>query len=323
MGNSHDYQYLDLAKQILREGRLDPNDRTGVGRIRLIGQQMRFAMNDGLPLLTSAAKSFKMIREEALWFLSGSVDNRYLSDQGINIWTPHIGADKTIGPLYGAVWRGLDEAQPVDQIARLHDMLDSNPTGTWNIVNAWIPELLPIPGNTYAENVAAGRQAIPPCHTMWQVHCERLTSQERQELLFERNQNLILSGEFRTDEEWNEIYDAYETPKYMASLQMYQRSCDMFLGVPFNIASYGLILELICHSHNMIPKDLIWQGGDCHIYQNHVEQMQEQIGRQHKAPPSPNLRIVGERKNLWNYTAEDIVLSDYNPLPAIKGAMAS
>lgn len=322
--NRTDFEYLGLCKEILADGRLDPNDRTGVGRIRLIGKQMVFDLTDNeFPLLTSAAKSFKMIREELLWFLSGSTDNSYLSDQGINIWTPHVGEDGTIGPLYGAMWRGGDECQPVDQIKRLQYMLDTNPTGTWNIVNAWIPELLPVHGKTYAENVEAGRQAIPPCHTMWQVHCEVLTVDERNVLFKEKAAGTLMSADMKTEEEWHKIYDAWEIPRYMASLQLYQRSCDMFLGVPFNIASYALLLRLICHSHNFFPNELIWQGGDCHIYQNHVEQVKTQISRKNLAPASPKLNITGPRRKLYEYTANDIELIDYNPMPAIKGAMAS
>ena len=319
--NRTDFEYLGLCKEILADGRLDPNDRTGVGRIRLIGKQLVFDLTDDeFPLLTSAAKSFKMIREELLWFLSGSTDNSYLSDQGINIWTPHVGEDDTIGPLYGAMWRGRDECQPVDQIERLHDMLEKNPTGTWNIVSGWIPEVLPVVGNTYAENVQQGRQAIPPCHTMWQVHCERLDLNERIILATEAG----YSASFPEDEtKAHDALDSFEIPRYMASLQLYQRSCDMFLGVPFNIASYALLLRLICHSHNFYPNELIWQGGDCHIYQNHVDQMKEQIGRKNLAPASPKLNITGPRRKLYEYTANDIELIDYNPMPAIKGAMAS
>lgn len=328
--NSYDYEYLNLCKEILADGRLDPNDRTGVGRIRLIGKQMVFDLtqepgdiNLPFPLLTSAKKSFKNIREETLWFLSGSTDNSVLSDQGINIWTPHIGADGTIGPLYGAVWRGRNAHQPVDQIARLHEMLHKNPTGTWNIVNGWIPDLLPRAGISYAENVAEGRQAIPPCHTMWQIHCEVLTVEERGAIFAEKAAGTIMTADCKTEEQWHAIYDTWEIPRHMASLQLYQRSCDMFLGVPYNIASYALLLHLICHSHNFLPKELIWQGGDCHIYQNHVEQMREQISRSNHAPANPELKITGPRRYLWEYTASDIELINYNPMPAIKGAMAS
>lgn len=317
--NQHDSEYLSTCKDILEYGRLEPDDRTGVGRIRSPGMQMRFLMSDGFPLLTSAKKSFRIIDRELRMFLKGITNNSYLTDEQINIWTPHEGAGQDLGPIYGEMWRGNRTTQPVDQIAQLMKNLSENPVSSRHIVTGWIPQLLPIEAFTYAENVDAGRQCLPPCHTLWQVHCFRLTLQERLDIHSERGFTLIGSTDanFRA-----QVLDALKIPKFGATLQLYQRSADMFLGVPFNIASYAQLLHIICHSLNMHPIELIWDGGDCHIYSNHVDQMKLQISRKRQAPPSPTLHIHAFEKHPWLYEAEDFELRGYDPLPAIKGSMA-
>lgn len=321
--NVHDSEYLDTCKEILLSNRFTPNDRTKVGRHRSPGHTMRFHQLDGFPMLTSAKKSFKMVVAELEMFLKGITHNSFLVDQGVNIWTANAASSGDLGPIYGAMWRGLHESQPVDQLKKLMEDLRRVPESSRHLVTGWIPDLLPTEGMSYDDNVACGKQCLPPCHALWQVHVFALDQEERHNLFAERCAGIILTADNKTEEQWHKIYDAHDIPKYTASIQLYQRSADMFLGVPFNIASYSLLLHLICHSLNMVPWELIWNGGDCHIYSNHMEQMVEQVDRKKHAPPSPQLVIKGEPKNLWDYTADDIELVNYNPMPAIKGAMAS
>lgn len=320
MSNVHDSEYLNTCKAILDYGRLEPNDRTGVGRIRLVGQSMTFDMAEGFPMLTSAQKSFKNIQLELQMFLQGITHNSYLTDQGVNIWTKNAAESGDLGPVYGAIWRGLHEKQPVDQLAELMHNLLVDPVSSRHIVNGWIPELLPDPRVSYDQNVRDGKQCLPPCHTLWQVHCVKLTLEER--LRIHKNRGYTVLGE-GSDELLAFMLDKQKIPKIGASVQLYQRSADFFLGVPYNIASYALLLHIICHSMNFEPMELIWNGGDCHIYSNHVEQMREQISRKGKAPESPTLHIHSFEKHPWLYETSDFELRNYNPLPAIKGEMAA
>lgn len=318
--NRHDSEYLQACKGILEYGRLEPNDRTGVGRIRVPGVTMRFHMENGYPLLTSARKSFRIIDRELRMFLKGITNNSYLTQEDINIWTPHEGPGQELGPIYGAMWRGADSAQPVDQIKALMHNLTTNPVSSRHIVTGWIPDLLPIEEQSYADNVIAGLQCLPPCHTLWQVHCFRLTHEERIAYHKDVHGQVLIGSK---DEDFQgKVLDSQKVPRFGASIQLYQRSADMFLGVPFNIASYAQLLHIICHSLNMKPLELIWNGGDCHIYSNHVEQMNEQISRERDAPPSPTLHVWAPRQEPWLYEENNFELRDYNPMPHIKGSMA-
>lgn len=317
--NPHDSQYLENCAGLLEYGR-PSSDRTGTGTIKAPGLTMRFFMEHGFPLLSSKFVPFKMVARELEMFLKGITDNKFLSDKNIHIWDKFVGDNDELGPIYGAVWRGRgQESSFADQIQELMDNLRDNPMSRRHIVTGWIPDLLPIEGATHAENVNRGLQALPPCHTMWQVHCHELNFEERHALLPE---GLILTQEHKSEAQWAIIFDAHKVPKYGVSLQLYQRSADMFLGVPFNIASYSLLLHYIAHSLNMHPLEFIWNGGDCHIYDNHVDQMWEQIGREEEAPASPTILIHSPTKELWDYNRGDFEIQGYNPMPAIKGKMA-
>lgn len=320
MSNPHDLMYLSTAAHILFNGRKS-TDRTGTGTVKAAGMSMRFNMDNGLPLLTSKHVSLKWIEKELRMFLNGITHNSFLADDGINIWTPFTNEKGELGPIYGAMWREwpTDGMGHVDQIAELMQGLKDKPMSRRHIVSGWNPALLPIEGHSHAENVNAGLQALPPCHTMWQVHCFELSLEERSAML---PRDLLLPAVVRTDEQNHVICDAHKIPRHGVSLQLYQRSADMFLGVPFNIASYSLLLHYIAHSLNMKPMEFIWNGGDCHIYSNHFEQMEEQIGRMADAPDSPTIEIIGPRRDLWDYTTRDVVLKDYRPMAAIKGAMS-
>lgn len=319
MPNPHDTTYLFGCQNVLTRGRSSA-DRTGTGTTKLPGMSMRFDMRQGFPLLTSKFTSMRIIEKELRMFLNGITDNKFLADDGINIWTPFANADGELGPIYGAVWRGLSPGQQVDQIQELMRGLRTNPMSRRHIVTGWVPELLPKEGQNHWHNVDDGLQALPPCHAMWQVHCCELTIEER----------FKLSGGAAFDEPKNEVelatYHAFldrgNVQRYGVSLQLYQRSADMFLGVPFNIASYSLLLHYIANTLNMVPMEFIWNGGDCHVYNNHVEQIQEQYSRMNTCAASPTIRFKAKRENIWDYTSDDFEIVGYNPMPAIKGEMA-
>jgi thymidylate synthase len=325
MPNAHDSTYLFGCQNVLTRGR-QSSDRTGTGTTKLPGLSMRFNMDQGFPLLTSKFTSMRIIEKELRMFLNGITNNKFLADDGINIWTPFAAPNGDLGPIYGAMWRnwtvkyGDGTSEEIDQIANLMDGLRNNPMSRRHIVSGWNPALLPIEGRSHAQNVISGYQALPPCHTMWQVHVCELTIQERFDLsggaMFEEPKNDV---ELAT---YHAFLDRHNIPRYGVSLQLYQRSADMFLGVPFNIASYSLLLHYIANTLNMKPMEFIWNGGDCHIYNDHVEQVQEQFSRMNTCPASPEIRFKNKRENLWDYTADDFEIVGYDPMPAIKGKMA-
>jgi len=319
MANTHDSTYLRQVKGLLEYGRKS-SDRTGTGTIKAAGLSMRFHMDNGFPLLTSKFTSMRFIELELRMFLNGITDNKFLADEGVNIWTPFANENGDLGPIYGSIWRGIDsDEQPVDQITELMKGLRENPMSRRHIVTGWIPKLLPVEGRSHAENVNNGLQALPPCHTMWQVHCCELTVEEREELAQKSHKTYPV---LESDEQRNCVFDNLNIPRYGVSLQLYQRSADMFLGVPFNIASYSLLLHYIAHSLNMKPMEFIWNGGDCHIYNNHIEQMNLQISREEEAPASPTIRFACAPKNIWDYTADDFEIVGYKHMGKIQGDMA-
>ncbi|ATW58019.1 thymidylate synthase [Pseudomonas phage nickie] len=323
--NQHDSLYLQTCQGLLEYGR-PSSDRTGTGTTKAPGLNMRFFMQDGFPLLTSKFTGMRLIELELRAFLNGITDNNFLSSQNVHIWDAFANEKGELGPIYGAMWRNWPvmcqsgESYEVDQIAELMKGLREKPMSRRHIVTGWNPALLPVEGRSHAENVNAGLQALPPCHTMWQVHCHELTVEEREEQHKLRNGSVLLGS--KTESFRHQVLDRLEVPKYGVSLQLFQRSADMFLGVPFNIASYSLLLHYIAHSLNMVPHSFIWNGGDCHIYNNHVEQMNLQISREKDAPPSPQIRFKCAPKDIWDYTADDFEIVGYEHMGKIQGDVA-
>lgn len=316
--NNHDSLYLQTCSGLLEYGR-PSSDRTGTGTTKAPGLNMRFFMEHGFPLFTSKFTAMRLIELELRAFLNGITDNNFLKDQNVHIWDAFTNEDGELGPVYGAVWRGLSPGQQVDQLTELMKNLREKPMSRRHIVTGWVPELLPVEGRSHADNVNAGLQALPPCHTMWQVHCHELSLEERWERF---PKGIILSADGKTEAQEHLICDAHNVPRYGVSLQLFQRSADMFLGVPFNVASYSLLLHYIAHSLNMVPHSFIWNGGDCHIYNNHVEQMNLQISREKDAPPSPQIRFKCAPKDLWDYTADDFEIVGYEHMGKIQGDVA-
>ena len=273
--------YLDLLQHILDKG-TRKSDRTGTGTISWFGYQMRFDLSEGFPAVTTKKLHFKSIIHELLWFLNGDTNIRYLNENGVRIWDEWAAADGDLGPVYGAQWRNwaAPGGRSIDQISQLLEDLQARPDSRRHIVSAWNPALLPDESRSPRENAAMGLQALPPCHTMFQFH--------------------VAEGRL--------------------SCQLYQRSADVFLGVPFNIASYSLLTMMMAQVTGLKPGDFIHTFGDVHIYLNHLEQVETQLGRE--PFPLPRMKLNPEVTNLFDFRYEDFELLDYRCHPAIRAPIA-
>ena len=263
--------YEDLLRKILMEGNLK-NDRTGTGTISLFGQQMRFDLAKGFPLLTTKRVFFKGIAYELLWFLKGSSNVHWLQEHNVHIWDEWADEIGDLGPVYGVQWRSWpaptadDPDRTIDQISNVLELIKHNPDSRRMVVTAWNP--------AEVENMA-----LPPCHALFQFY--------------------VADGRL--------------------SCQLYQRSCDMFLGVPFNIASYSLLTMMMAQQAGLEPGEFVWTGGDCHIYDNHVEQVLEQLSRE----PYPYPRMeIRKADSLFDYQYSNFHIADYRYHPTIKAPIA-
>ena len=261
-------QYLDLLNRILSEG-TQKGDRTGTGTISIFGNQMRFNLEEGFPLLTTKKLHLKSIIYELLWFLNGDTNVHYLQEHGVRIWNEWADADGELGPVYGHQWRSWPDYNggTIDQIANVVDQLKHNPDSRRMIVSAW--------------NVAeVDSMALPPCHTMFQFY--------------------VANGRL--------------------SLQLYQRSADTFLGVPFNIASYALLLQMMAQVTGLKAGDFIHTTGDTHLYLNHLDQARLQLTREPR--PLPVMKINPDVKDIFSFRYDDFQLEGYDPWPHIKAEVS-
>ena len=261
-------QYLDLLDRILTEG-VKKEDRTGTGTISVFGNQMRFNLEDGFPLLTTKKLHLKSIIYELLWFLRGDTNIKYLKDHGVSIWDEWADENGELGPVYGHQWRSWPDENggTIDQIQNVVNQIKNNPDSRRMIVSAW--------------NVAeVERMALLPCHTMFQFY--------------------VANGRL--------------------SLQLYQRSADTFLGVPFNIASYALLLQMMAQVTGLKAGDFIHTTGDTHLYLNHLEQAKLQLTRSPR--PLPRMIINPDVKDIFDFKYEDFQLEGYDPWPHIKAAVS-
>lgn len=271
-------QYLDLLKLVLDKG-VRKSDRTGIGTMSIFGYQMRFDLNEGFPLVTTKKLHLRSIIHELLWFLNGDTNIRYLNQNKVTIWDEWADPDGNLGPVYGAQWRNWN-GEGIDQISILIEGLKTNPDSRRHVVTAWNPSVLPLAGKSFAENVASGKAALPPCHAMFQFY--------------------VANGRL--------------------SCQMYQRSADIFLGVPFNIASYALLTLMVAQVCQLQPGELILTLGDAHIYLNHITQAELQLGREPR--PLPTMQLNPEVKNIFDFKYQDFTLNGYDPHPHIKADIA-
>ena len=408
-------QYLDLGQKIFHQGNTR-GDRTGTGTRSLFGQQMRFDLSEGFPLVTTKPVHLKSIIVELLWFLNGSTNNNLLKEQGVNIWNEwalsrktertveerlqlirehysvngvpltikgttheeideqlvHLNAsvkgvnpltcdrwnrapeDGELGPVYGRQWRSwpgrpyLDReagsmVQPtIDQIEELITGLKTKPYSRRHIVSGWNPADMPDESKSHEENVSNDKQALPPCHTIFQFYVRDMSAEQRHDWIWknkiweadrveatlkdERRQGLFTNREgFDGDQalidRHRELYDAIEVPRLL-DCQLYQRSADWCLGVPFNIASYSLLTMMVAQCVDMLPGEFVHTFGDSHIYKNHLETW-EQVQSIRAPRELPRMKINPDVKDIFSFKYEDFTLEGYDPvLPAIKYKVA-
>ncbi len=295
--------YLDLLEDVLKNGKEERNERTGVGTIKVFGRMLRFDLSKGYPLLTTKRMFVKGIIHELLWFIRGDSNIKYLVRNGVNIWNEWPfqnylkanGLEKKYpvysqqwreklqefvekikqddefadrwgdcGPIYGVQWRNFFG---VDQLKWVVEEIKKNPANRRLIVSAWNPAQI-------------DKMALPPCHVLYQFQ---------------------VSGD-------------------RLNCLMYQRSVDVFLGLPFNIASYALLTMMVAQVTGYKPGELVMALGDTHIYLNHLDQVREQLKR--KPYPLPRMKINPQVKNLFDFKFSDFELVGYQYHPAIKAPIA-
>ena len=273
--------YLRLLQDILDKGSRK-EDRTGTGTISLFGYQMRFELAQGFPCVTTKKLHLRSIIHELLWFLKGDTNVAYLNENGVTIWDERADEKGNLGPVYGAQWRDwiAPDGRHIDQMQRLLDDLRNRPDSRRHIITAWNPAVLPDESRSPQENARAGLQALPPCHMMFQFH--------------------VANGKL--------------------SCQLFQRSADAFLGVPFNNASYALLTMMIAQVLDLERGDFIFSLGDAHIYLNHLEQVNTQLSRD--TLPLPTMQINPDKKDLFGFGYEDFDLQNYQCHAGIKAPIS-
>jgi len=355
--NNLDTQYQELLRDIIDHG-TEKSDRTGTGTISLFGRQIRHDMTEGFPLLTTKKMAWKSVIVELLWFLRGDTNIRYLVENGCNIWNgdaykryervwnwdldeplpmeQFIERIKTddefskvwgeLGPIYGRQWRKwfhgnwwyngsrpMVEETHIDQMENLIKDLKTNPDSRRLMVSAWnVGEL--------------DNMVLPPCHYGFQIYTRKLTGEERWKLLSDKvgielfNKWVDDIVPFGGGLSWE--LETYKIPDRAISLMWNQRSVDTFLGLPFNIASYGLLLEIIAKEVNMMPDQLIGNLGDTHLYKNHIEQAKEQLARDSFKLPRLMLPNI-EDQGIFDYHPTGIEIWDYQSHPSIKAPLSN
>ena len=271
-------QYHDLIRHVLKNGN-EKGDRTGTGTKSVFGYQMRFDLGEGFPMVTTKKLHLKSIIHELLWFIKGDTNVKYLQDNGVRIWNEWADEHGDLGPVYGHQWRNWN-SDDIDQLKEVIKTLQSNPNSRRMMVSAWNPSVLPDTSISFAQNVANGKAALPPCHAFFQFY--------------------VAEGKL--------------------SCQLYQRSADIFLGVPFNIASYALFTMMIAQVCGYQVGEFIHTFGDAHIYNNHIEQLELQLSRTPRSLPT--MKINPEVKSIFDFTFDDFELLNYHPHPHIKGVVA-
>jgi len=326
-------QYKDLILKLLAKTNVHRKDRTGTGTVGIFGHQMRFDLRTEFPLVSIKKTFTRGMVAELLWMLSGSTNNKVLTDQDVHIWDDWATEMGSLGPIYGAQWRSwlvdFTTNETLDQIALLMTGLKEDPYSRRHVVTAWNPTELPDPKLTPQENAKRNLMALAPCHCLFQFYVEDLSIDERVEWL-EYEAKIDLRDAMRQAygplydddnlEDVAKVLDMNEVPDKSLSCQLYQRSCDTFLGLPFNIASYALLTHMIAHQLNYDVGDFIWTGGDTHLYLNHLDQASEMVTREPRG--GVKLKIKRKPDDLFSYTVDDFEFEGYDPHPAIKGVVS-
>lgn len=319
MRKTAEQQYLSLLRDIQQNGE-DRGDRTGTGTRSLFGEQMKFDLREGFPLLTSKRVAMGAIAHELIWMLRGDNNLRYLAENNVNIWNewpfvayleksgqtvPEQGSDEwnermaayleqvktndefaaehgSLGPVYGYQWRHWhnNEGKEFDQVKKAQDDIRNHGESRRIIVSAW----------NVGELDAMSESGLPPCHMMYQFYSSSVQDPE--------------------------------TGKPYLDMKLYQRSGDMFLGVPFNMAQYALLLSMMAQTTDHTPRFFIHTFGDTHIYKNHFNQVEEQLNRENDLYPAPKLVLNQNVKDIGDFTRDDINVVGYEHHPAIKAPVA-
>jgi thymidylate synthase len=291
-------QYRELLLDVLANGH-DKQDRTGTGTRSVFGRQARFSVNNTLPLVTLKKTNYDAVLAELLWFVRGQTNIKTLNSKIWDEWATESG---DLGPIYGAQWRGWDlgtnpakqpnayycdytDSMRLDQLSQAIDMLRKKPDSRRIIVSAWNPAYLPNESLTPQENVKLGRMALAPCHTLFQFYTHKS-----------------------------------DNTRYL-SLHLYQRSADLFLGVPFNIASYATLLRMAALCTGMTPHELIISFGDLHLYHNHIDLARQVAMREAYPPPKLLIEYWGQ-EYLHDFESSDFELIDYKYNPPVRAPIS-
>ena len=274
-------QYLDLLQDILDNG-TRKGDRTGTGTLSVFGRQYRHDLAEGFPLLTTKKLHFRSIANELIWFLSGDTNTRWLKENGVSIWDEWATEEGELGPIYGAQWTAWPtrDGGSINQIDYVVDCLRNNPDSRRILFHGWNVEYLPDERVSPQDNVRAGRMALPPCHLLYQFY------------VAERK----------------------------LSAQLFIRSSDSFLGLPYNTASLALLTLMLAQQCGLEPGEIIICTGDSHIYSNHLEQVRQQLRREPRT--LPRLNILRKPDSIYDYRFEDFELVGYDPHPHIAAPVA-
>lgn len=341
-------QYLALMQDILDNG-VVKKDRTGVGTLSVFGRQLRFDLKEGFPLVTTKKVHLKSIIHELLWFLNGDTNVKYLQENGVRIWNEWSDEEGNLGPVYGKQWREWRDCKVVechdvrrtqqlmqrgykyignmkedgttylvyekahDQISKVIQQLREDPDSRRIIVSAW--------------NVGdLDDMALNPCHNYFQFYTTEMTLLERLDW-YEVNEPekfanapLINHEDIDSEERLHETLDREGIPRRKLSCFFLMRSNDVFLGLPFNIASYAILTHMIAQQLNMVPDELVYSGVDVHLYSNHLEQAKLQLTRE--PYPLPKLVIKRKPDSIFEYKYEDFELVDYQAHPHIAAPVA-
>ncbi len=274
-------QYLDLLKDILDNG-VRKDDRTGTGTLSVFGRQFRHDLADGFPLLTTKKLHFRSIANELLWFLRGDTNTGWLKERGVSIWDEWATEEGELGPLYGAQWTAWPtrDGGSINQIDYVLDCLRQRPDSRRILFHGWNVEYLPDESLSPQENAREGRMALPPCHLLYQFY--------------------VAGGRL--------------------SSQLYIRSSDTFLGLPYNTASLALLTHMLAQQSDLEPGEIVISTGDSHLYLNHLEQVTTQLQREPR--PLPKLHIQRRPESLYDYRFEDFEIRDYKPHAHIAAPVA-
>ncbi|MHC8379745.1 thymidylate synthase [Pseudomonas sp. MDT1-16] len=273
--------YLDLLTDVITNG-VVKGDRTGTGTRAVFARQFRHNLADGFPLLTTKKLHFKSIANELIWMLSGSTNVKWLNENGVSIWDEWATEDGDLGPVYGKQWTAwpTKDGRTINQIDYMVETLKTNPNSRRILFHGWNVEYLPDERQSPQENARNGLQALPPCHL---------------------------------------LYQAFVHERHL-SMQLYIRSSDVFLGLPYNTAALALLTHMLAQQCDLIPHEIIVTTGDTHAYSNHMEQIHEQLSRTPKK--LPHLKIRRRPESIYDYKFEDFEVVGYEPYPGIKAPVA-